>query len=247
MMYIGGKRIHYSRKGFGKPILFIHGWGGTLNSLKEVSSFFEPSSDVILLDLPGFGESELPDPGWGSYDYAHLVVLFLKQLGINNIVYFGHSFGGSLGIIISALHPFLISKLILCNSAYKRTDKKSNTASSFKRFFYSIPVLNSFGPFIRKIGYHLFFRNSDLCKFPKLESNFKKIMTEDLTPLLKKIKTKTLILWGEEDRQTPVPLAHELKEKIINSKLHIFPNQKHNLPLSNPLLITHVIKEFIES
>jgi len=246
-MYIDGKRIHYIRKGFGEPILFIHGWGGSTNSLNQLSNHFESSRDIILLDLPGFGDSELPDSNWGSYDYANFVAIFLKQLGINKITYFGHSFGGSLGIILSVKHPSLISQLILCGSAYKRTDKKSNSASSLKRFIYSIPIIGSFGPILRKFGYAIFFRNSDLIKFPKLESNFKKIVSEDLTSLLPKIKTKTLILWGENDTQTPVSLAYELKDKIKSSKLKIFPNVKHDLPLIKPLLVAQSIKEFIQT
>jgi pimeloyl-ACP methyl ester carboxylesterase len=246
-MNINGVRIHFLRKGSGKPILFVHGWGGTLNSLIELSSHFDDTHESILLDLPGFGKSGLPDPNGGCFDYADILTQFINKLKLKNIIYFGHSFGGSLGIILSATQPALVSNLILCNSAYKRTDKKSNTASLLKRLIYSIPVINSLGPILRRLGYALFFRSSDLFKYPKLESNFKKIMSEDLTYLLAKIKTKTLILWGKEDTQTPIPLAYELKEKIQNSQLTVFPDVKHNLPLVKPQEIAHEIKKFISS
>jgi len=248
------------RKGSGKPLLFVHGWGGSSNSLDSLSSFFKDTHDVIILDLPGFGKSDLPNSNWGSFDYVELIAQFITKLGLSNIIYFGHSFGGSLGIILSSTHPPLISKLILCNSAYKRTDKKSNTASSLKRLFYSIPLLNKAGPFFRRLGYSIFFRNSDLYKFPKLESNFKKIMSEDLTSLLSTVHVPTLILWGEEDKQTPVSLAYELKSKIQNSplrpadrdfagqtKLKIFKGKRHNLPLSDPQLVAQEIKVFINT
>jgi len=244
-MNICGINIHYTKRGSGNPLLFVHGWGGSLNSLTPLSSLFVNTHQVILLDLPGFGESELPGPKWGSFDYAELIAQFIQKLGVDDVIYFGHSFGGSLGIILSTTYPKFVHRLILCNSAYKRTDKKSNIASSLKRFLYSLPVVNHFAPFLRQLGYMIFFRNSDLRKFPTLESNFKKIMSEDLTSLLSMVHIPTLILWGEEDRQTPVSLAYELKSKINNSKLKIYKEKRHNLPLSEPQLVAQEIRTFI--
>lgn len=246
-MNLNGKRINYSRKGFGKPILFVHGWGGSIHSLNGLSQFFSTSHECILLDLPGFGSSDLPEPNWGSSEYAELIAQFIKKLNLRNLTFFGHSFGGSIGIIICANHPSLISYLILCNSAYKRTRIKSETASLIKRYIYSIPVLNKFGPFLRRLGYLLFFRNSDLYKFLHLESNFKKIISEDLTPLLSRIKTRTLILWGEADTQTPVSLGYELNTLIKKSDFTVFPNIKHNLPIKEPQLVAHAVNEFIQT
>ncbi len=70
-------------------------------------------------------------------------------------------------------------------------------------------------------------------------------MTQDLTPLLSKIKLPVLILWGEADMQTPAELAEVAHHKIENSRLKTFPDIGHNLPLKYPQKIYEEIVRFI--
>jgi pimeloyl-ACP methyl ester carboxylesterase len=70
-------------------------------------------------------------------------------------------------------------------------------------------------------------------------------VTQDLTPFISNIKVPTLILWGQLDTTTPIHWAHELNEKIKKSKLKVFPNATHNLPLKNPEDVYEEIENFI--
>ncbi len=245
MVKIGEKRVNFERAGVGKPILFVHGWGGTIASLKPLYLLAAKKYQVFILDLPGFGRSDNPDPSWGVEEYSRLLVDFLKRVGIEKINYFGHSFGGSLGIFLAANYPQAIEKLILCDSSFKRLLKVSQTAKKLKKISQYLPFFPKFEPQIKRMYYRIFFPDSDLIKFPQLESNFRKIMTQDLTDCLGKINKQTLILWGENDKDTPVELAHELQEKIANSQLKIFPNVGHGLPLDCPNIIFQELRRFI--
>ncbi len=231
---VDGKKTYYQQKGEGQPLLFVHGWGGSINSLECLSQLACRYYQTITLDLPGFGKTDPPDQSWGVEEYSRFLINLLKKLGLSKINYFGHSFGGSLGIFIASKYPQVINKLILCSSSYKRT----KTSSKLTRFFKKTP------PWLKKIFYRVVFPRSDLFKFPKLESNFRKIITQDLTSYLDQIKTPTLILWGAEDRETPLPQAKELQQKIRNSQLKIFPNTGHNLPLKYPEKVFREIKNF---
>ena len=232
---IRNKQINYRIVGEGQPFLLVHGWGGSIKSLEALAQLIAKTHQAIILDLPGFGESDLPDENWGVEEYAQFLEEFVKSLGLKKIVYFGHSFGGSLGIYLSSQKDSLIEKLILCGSSYKRENKTSKLAK-FLRFL----------PFdIKKIIYRIFFPRSDLLKYPKLEKNFRKIIRQDLTSCLADIKIPTLILWGEKDQETPLALANELKNKISNSFLKLYPQSSHNLPLKNPELIIAEINKFI--
>lgn len=229
------KTINYLSRGKGQPIVFVHGWGGSIKSLEGLANLASEKYQSITFDLPGFGQSDNPDPDWGVKEYAETVINLMKKLRLSNIVYFGHSFGGSLGIYIAANYPGLIKKLVLCDSSFKREVKTSAMA----RFFSKLPSK------LKLFLYMVFFPNSDLYKFPRLEKNFRKIVVNDLSGYLSNINVPTLILWGEGDRQTPVDDAYELKNKIKNSILKIFPGIGHNLPLTKPELVYNELIKFI--
>ena len=242
---IGGRKIHYQQSGRGKPILLVHGWGGSINSLNALRQLLAQKYQTTSLDLPGFGQSDPPHSSWGVTQYGELLANFIKHLELTKITFFGHSFGGSLGIFLAVNYPELINKLILCASSFKRENKTSVATKTIKKFGQSIPILNQLEQPLKKIYYRIFFPDSDLVKFPHLESNFKKIMSEDLTSYLVKIRQSTLILWGSTDHYIPVKQAYELKQKITNSRLVLFENIGHNLPLKYPKLIYQEIEKFI--
>ena len=137
---------------------------------------------------------------------------------------------------MAAKYPNQIKKLILCSASYKRYPSKTTKIS---RFFSWLP------PLFKKIIYKIFFPDSDLYKVPDLEENFRKIVTQDLTSFLQAIKTPTLVLWGGNDKETLIEQAYELHKKINHSRLKIFLETGHNLPLQNPQLVYDEINKFL--
>ena len=244
---IAGKQLRYEVMGSGlpagrqdEPILLVHGWGGSSESLAPLGKLLSKKYKVILLDLPGFGKSDLPDSSWGVEEYTNVLVNLLESLKVKKVTYFGHSFGGGLGIYLAATKPDFVKALILCNSSYKRTTKISVLAKIFHHFF---PKNN---PPFRRFLYSVLFRSSDISTFPQLEQNFRKIITQDLTDLSKKIKCDTLLIWGEYDQITPARWAKELHNNLPNSILKIIPHTRHSLPLRSPEVVASEMFAFLE-
>ena len=75
----------------------------------------------------------------------------------------------------------------------------------------------------------------------------KKVLEEDLLPELPKIKTKTLIVWGDKDKMVPVKYAYLFKEKISDSRLEIFPKVGHSPHLEVPGLLSEKILNFLKN
>ncbi|MFZ2664366.1 MAG: alpha/beta hydrolase [Patescibacteria group bacterium] len=253
-LIINNKRINYMQEGKGSyTILLIHGWGGSMKSLSGLFSLLKDDYQCVMLDLPGFGKSDNPDPDWGIGEYAGLISEFIKKFGLKKVILFGHSFGGAISIYLSAKYPDLIDKLILAAPSYRR--EKPCGASESKTFWERVknltknPIYERLKPRIkrfRKFLYKIFYPKSEVLKYPHLEPNFRKIVTQDLSDLLPKIKQKTLILWGDKD--TFVPLSHSfiLKAKIKNSKLKVYNDIGHGLPKFKPEWVYMEIKKFIE-
>ena len=98
-------------------MLLLHGWGGEAASFQPVFDWLTQSHKVYALDLPGFGQSQIPSTAWNSSDYAQFVIAFLEKFDISKAHFIGHSFGGRISIIVSAECPEKVDKLILVDSA----------------------------------------------------------------------------------------------------------------------------------
>ena len=242
---IDNRKIHYKKFGNGKPIIFVHGWGGSMFSLHALAIEASKEYTSIILDLPGFGRSDNPPPHWGVEGYAEIVTKFIQALKLKQPLYVGHSFGGEIGIYIASHMPKIIGSLILCNSSFKRENKVSKISRILKLFpVHTNRFIKSFEPHIKKLYYKIFHRSSELFKYPHLEANFRKIITQDLTEDVKKITKPTLIIWGEEDTYTPVLWAYELAHNIKGSRLIVIPGIGHALPIKLPSEVWDHIDSF---
>ena len=56
-----------------------------------------------------------------------------------------------------------------------------------------------------------------------MKESFKKIVGEDLTPLLPRIRVPVLYVFGEKDTATPLWMARVLREKTPHSELVVMP------------------------
>ena len=72
-----------------------------------------------------------------------------------------------------------------------------------------------------------------------------KILQEaDLTPLLHRLKTPTLVLCGEFDQATPPPLNKAIADKVAGARYVELPGCGHCPPLEQPQQFVAAIKDF---
>ncbi len=226
-------------EGKGTPIILVHGWGGTAASLRPLAKLLSKNYTTILVDLPGFGKSDPPGPEWGVGEYSRNLVAFVNTLDVGNVIYLGHSFGGALGIHIAARSPHTIKKLVLLAPSYKRNKHRPTLKTQFlKRVFGHIPMA-------KMMYYKIFYPSSDLLKYPRLEANFRKILSQDLSEDTHKIGVPTLILWGATDKYVAPADAQALHENIKGSRLKIFEDKGHGLPLFHPEVVASEVVEFL--
>jgi pimeloyl-ACP methyl ester carboxylesterase len=60
-----------------------------------------------------------------------------------------------------------------------------------------------------------------------LRGTFVRVVREDLRELLPRIQARTLLVWGEEDREVPTEIAHAMAEAIPNATLEIIARAGH--------------------
>ncbi|KAL1497247.1 hypothetical protein ABEB36_008239 [Hypothenemus hampei] len=99
-----------------QPIIAIHGWqdnSGTFDDLAPILK--EKGHSLLCIDLPGHGFSSHLPPGHKYYlwwDGIHYVRRIVKYFNWNNIVILGHSLGGGIGFLYSAVYPNEVKKYI---------------------------------------------------------------------------------------------------------------------------------------
>ena len=98
-------------------MLVLHGWGASIEAVYPIVTGLSPVATVHALDLPGFGQSEIPPQPWGVEDYQAFVAAFMDALEIEAPTIVGHSNGGRIAIRMAATEPARASRLVLVDSA----------------------------------------------------------------------------------------------------------------------------------
>ena len=89
-----GHGISAIRIGQGKPLLLIHGLGGSWRSWEPIIDVLADSREVIAIDLPGFGDSAPLDEKTSVNTLADAVTQFLIEENLLGIDAVGSSLGG---------------------------------------------------------------------------------------------------------------------------------------------------------
>lgn len=248
-MYISihNRKIHYKQIGSGEPLILLHGWGNNSYSLHQLAQKASRKFTVYSIDLPGFGKSDNPPRHWGLDGYAFLVKEFIRKKKLHKPSVMGHAFGASIGIILAAKEQNLLHKLVISSCPIHQAKHTSPFSAVSTKIPQTHPVIADVYKNLRNIYYQIFARSSDLPKYPSLEENFKRIVAQDLSPFLTKVKIPTLILWGEEDTCTPVLYAYEIKQKIKDARLYSIPQVAHDVPQSAAPVVWKEMKGFLLS
>jgi pimeloyl-ACP methyl ester carboxylesterase len=91
---IGTNRIHYLTAGQGSnAIVFIHGWACNAGFWREQVSAFAEKARLVLIDLPGHGESDKPDVDYTMDYFADAVIAVMRDAKVEKATLVGHSMG----------------------------------------------------------------------------------------------------------------------------------------------------------
>jgi pimeloyl-ACP methyl ester carboxylesterase len=228
-LHIDGLSIRYQVGGEGPAVLLLHGWGGSIESFAPVYEDLVKSYTVYAIDFPGFGQSSLPPMPWGVADYAALTLQAMDCLNLDRPHLIGHSHGGRVAIMLAAQHPQRVGKLVLVASAGVR-GRRSLKA----RLKWLISRLGKcLGRYGGRLGANVRDRiyrrieSQDYANAGSLRPTLVKVVNENLKPLLPRITSPTLLVWGADDREVPLSAAKIMARSIPQAQLVVFENAGH--------------------
>ncbi|QCX34582.1 alpha/beta hydrolase [Caloramator sp. E03] len=246
---IDGINIFYKNEGSGKKIILLHGWGGNADSFLPVFNHLKSKFEVYAIDFPGFGRSSPPDRPFDVTDYMNILYKLFKKLKIEKASLVGHSFGGRVSILFSAVHPECVEKVVLVDSAGiipKRTLKYYYRVYKFK-LLKKIYLLFSKGDKEEKLErFYKKYGSKDYRESGNMRQTFVKVVNQNLRPYLKDIKAPTLLIWGEEDKDTPLYFGKIMEKEIPDAGLVVFKGAGHFSYLDKLSDFNIIITRFFE-
>ncbi len=115
-LLIKNKKIHYTDRGKGKPIVLLHGYLESLEIWNDFSIELSNSFRVIAFDIPGHGKSDLLSEKHSMNMLAETIYYALKKLDIKKCFMLGHSMGGYVTLMFHKLFPEMLSGFSLFHS-----------------------------------------------------------------------------------------------------------------------------------
>ena len=108
-------RLHYVDWGNqgAPPMILIHGGRDHCRNWDWVAEHFRDDYHIIAPDLRGHGDSQWMIGGsYNQIDYVYDIAQLLHQKEMSPVTIIGHSLGGSISLLYTALYPENVDKLI---------------------------------------------------------------------------------------------------------------------------------------
>jgi pimeloyl-ACP methyl ester carboxylesterase len=221
---------------------------------------------VIAVDLPGFGESELPLEDITIPGYGRFVDTFLGQIGVDRAVVIGNSMGGFIAAEVALNHPARVDKLVLVSAAGLVTVPPRRlalarrvaplfhygTARAIGRREHWVRRRGMRRTFLYGVATHPDLLQPELCYEiasgagkPGFLDALGAVLDYDFRDRLSDVKQPTLIVWGRDDKIVPVGGAYEYERLISNSRRVIFEDTGHVPMIERPALFNRLVEDFV--
>ena len=221
-----GVKVYYEIYGQGKPLVLLHGNGGSIRSRANLIPELAAKYQVIAFDARCHGKTDCPK-GYLTYEQmASDVNAVLNNLKIDSAYIWGHSDGGILGLLIAIHYPKKVKKL-LATGANLRPDTTAVDPAL-------MPILDKMWTMVK----------NDTIK----SKQFKLLVDQPniKTSQLRKIKADVLIMGGDRDAIRNKHLL-EMHENIPGSLLCILPGTTHFVYADRTQWFMEILYDFFDN
>lgn len=172
-----------------------------------------------MVDFPGFGKSSEPLRPYKLRDYTNDLKTLLDKLNIKGCIFIAHSFGGRVAVdYVGGLIETNVKGIILVDSA----GVKPRRGLKYRYRVLKYKIAKRMGRDVSKYG------SSDYKALsPLMKQTFVNIVNEYTYSQMNNINIPTLLVWGENDTDTPLYMAKKMRKRINDSHLIIFNGRGH--------------------
>jgi 4,5:9,10-diseco-3-hydroxy-5,9,17-trioxoandrosta-1(10),2-diene-4-oate hydrolase len=239
--------------GGGLPLVMLHGggpgasaWSNFGSSLERFASQFR----VLLVDQPGFGESDKPEIEGHFFTFAaDKLAALLDELGIERVHLLGNSLGGGTAVRFALKYPGRVGRMILMGpGGLSLNIFAPDPTEGIKRLYDFAappgPSKEKMAAFIKTMVADQSLVTDELVEerfasatapgtaeaMASMGASFAKPDTYEEGFLWReayKLRPPVLLTWGREDRVNPLDGALTALKLIKRARLHVFGGCGH--------------------
>jgi pimeloyl-ACP methyl ester carboxylesterase len=264
----GARNVNYVEMGpaSGKALLFVHGLSGSWPNWLENIPYFAREHRVIAPDLPGFGDSSMPDWELSVEAYGSFIFDFCDALGVEQCTIVGNSMGGFIAADTTVREPSRFEKLVLVSAAgisHARMRRQPVEVAARVGIATAPLTLRIFDrglrrPGIRRALFGGLFYNPNRLRTELLWECFEHgqgrpgmlpavrgLIGYDILDRLEDVEVPTLIVWGRNDHVVPPNDAVGYGRRLRNSRTVIFDKTGHLPMAERPVRFNRVLETFL--
>ncbi len=225
-------------------VFIIHGWSYNLDKWQAILPELEKRGlQPVMLQVPGLTEPS--DKVWDIDDYVEWLNDKLKSE--TSPVVIGHSNGGRIALAYTQKNPGKLKQLILIDSAGLANSSKLRTTKLKVLYIISKlgkPIKNL--PLLKKVYYKIIGAQDYRKAPPNMRATMQNMLNADKTIELTKIKLPITMIWGREDKITPLKDGQKMHKLLTGSKLHVIDGARHAPQATNATEVADIIAEAVK-
>ena len=247
-----------------RPLVLLHGWLMAHGYFSALVDAFAGERELVLIDLPGFGESARPSPLRFAYDvdaFADVVGEVVRALRLGEHDLLGHSLGGGVALRLAADDRDVRRLALVAPLVYRIPDpvearllalpalgplvwralvRRRHFALQMRRDVEDPTVV---GDAYVDWAYRHFDRPGGRASSYATFASGRAISEENALPA--RVCQPTLVVWGEGDRLIPVSHGRRLRAALPAGELEIVPAAGHTPFVERPPLVVAALRRFL--
>jgi pimeloyl-ACP methyl ester carboxylesterase len=264
---VAGTRMYYLHAGSGGAMLLIHGLLGSSADWRSNIDALAEHASVYAIDLLNMGRSgRVGGLDAGLRATADRIVAVMDALGLAEADIVAHSHGGAVALMLAALYPRRVRRLILfspANPYCRSSDLMVRTYSSpwGGLLAWMLPYLPAS---LQRIALGEMYggadRVADSClqeivdglRCPGTVRHILCIIRcwfTDMAKLKRALRRvrriPTLLVWGDRDCTVSLSSANKLKRKLRGSELVVVPGGGHSVFVETPAESNRIVLEWL--
>jgi 3-oxoadipate enol-lactonase len=237
-------------------VVLSHALGCDMDMWDALANHLAADCRVIVYDHRGHGGSEAPPGPYAMSDLADDAARLLRELDTGPVVWIGLSMGGMVGQELALRHPSLVASLVVANSA-------SNYPEAARAMWAErIATVEARGvEAIADAVMGRYFHDGFRAAQPATVARFRRrvaatgaagyaaccaaVAGVDTTARLPAIAVPALVIAGELDAGTPLPMSQQIAGAIPHARLEVIAEASHLSAIEQPDRFAALVDAFL--
>ena len=250
----------WSRVGSGETLVLLHGVGMNKSVWAPEVNLLSDSFDILVYDMWGHGDSDLPTGELSLTDYTNQLASLLSELGIPKAFVAGHSMGGLIAIDFALNHSEMCLGMCALNAVFNRTPAQSEAvkkrAADLAAGGVSVNLSETLERWFGQPGTHEFPEAEALAQELLLDVNPKgyvaaySVFAKSDTvhaDRLSALKVHALFFTADGDPNSTSEMSKEMASLAPLGSSLVLTGHRHMMTLTAPLQISESLSTFFNS